>query len=157
MPRVFFHQPKDGHPPEESVLQTRNLALTPYSQNWHKVPTAIHRMVTTTSRMVTHQKEVHYRHGIYHLEFTHKTNTRWHLFSLLCLVQLSNQASNTFPVVAYLNIEVIPQLSLERDTKSILLSTKPKQNHTNHQLSHIFRENLIIMQNHNIERCRFCC
>ena len=33
----------------------------------------------TNPRMVTHQKEVYYRHGIWQLHITHKTNTRWQL------------------------------------------------------------------------------
>ena len=33
IPRMVTHQPKDGHPPEGSILQTRNLALKLKSQN----------------------------------------------------------------------------------------------------------------------------
>ena len=33
----------------------------------------------TNPMMVTHQKEVHYRHGIWYFDLTHKTKTRWQL------------------------------------------------------------------------------
>ena len=32
MPRIVTHQPKDGHPPEGSILQTQNLALSDKSR-----------------------------------------------------------------------------------------------------------------------------
>ena len=41
IPRMVTPQPKDGHPPEESVLQTWNLALRLNTQNGHQVSTAI--------------------------------------------------------------------------------------------------------------------
>ena len=33
IPMIVTHHPKDGHPPEGSMLQTRNLALRLNSQN----------------------------------------------------------------------------------------------------------------------------
>ena len=36
-PRMVPHQPKDGYPPEEYILQTRNLALRLNSQNRWKM------------------------------------------------------------------------------------------------------------------------
>ena len=41
IPRMVTHQPKDGHPPEGSMLHTRNLALRLKSQNEDKVTTAM--------------------------------------------------------------------------------------------------------------------
>ena len=41
MPRVVTHQPKDGNPPEGSVLQKWNLELKLHSPNLHKVTTAM--------------------------------------------------------------------------------------------------------------------
>ena len=37
----------------------------------------------TNPRMVTHQKEVYYRLGNWHLHITHDTNTRWQLPSMV--------------------------------------------------------------------------
>ena len=54
IPWRVIHQPKDGQPP---------------TQGWS----------AANPRMVTHQKEVYYRLGIWHFHFTPKTNTRWQL------------------------------------------------------------------------------
>ena len=35
--RMVTHQPKDSHPPEGCILQTRNLALRLNSQNWWRM------------------------------------------------------------------------------------------------------------------------
>ena len=40
IPMMVTHQPKDGHPPEGSMLQTRNWALRLISQNYDQVTTA---------------------------------------------------------------------------------------------------------------------
>ena len=40
-PGMVTHQPKDRQPPEGVVLQTWNLALTLYSENYHLVTTAM--------------------------------------------------------------------------------------------------------------------
>ena len=80
-PRMFTHQTKDGHPPARSVPQTWNLALRLNSQKLHWVTTDMDSHLPslggspTKPRMVTHQQEVYHRHGIRHLNFTHKINT----------------------------------------------------------------------------------
>ena len=72
-------------PPEGSALQTWNLELSLNSQNLHHVRMAIDchlpclGLSPTNPRMVTHQKEAYYRHGIWQIHITHKTNTRWQL------------------------------------------------------------------------------
>ena len=82
IPRMATHQPKDGHPPEGSMLQTRNLALRPISQNYDLVTTDrnIHLpslgWSSTNPRMVTLNKEEYYRLGIGHLDLPHKTTAR---------------------------------------------------------------------------------
>ena len=53
IPRMVTHQPKDGHPPEGSMLQTQNL-----------------------DPPVTYQKDVYYRLGIWKLDLTHKIRTK---------------------------------------------------------------------------------
>ena len=68
-PRTVTHHLKDGHPPEGSVLKTGNLYSCPQTQGWSP----------TNPKMVTHQKEVYYRLVIWHIHFSHKTNTRWQL------------------------------------------------------------------------------
>ena len=74
IPMMVTHQPKDGHPPEGSMLQTRNLALRLISQNYDQVTTAGNghlpslRWSPTNPRMVTLHKEVYYRLGIWHLD-----------------------------------------------------------------------------------------
>ena len=40
-PKEVHHQPKDGHTPEGNVLQTSNLALKHYLQNYNQVATAM--------------------------------------------------------------------------------------------------------------------
>ena len=67
-PKDVHYQPKDGHPPEGNVLQTSNLALKHYLQNYHQVATAMHSHLSslgwsfTNPRMVTHQpKDVHHQ------------------------------------------------------------------------------------------------
>ena len=80
--RMVTHQPKDGLPPEGSMLQNRNLALRLNSQDKDQVQTArnVHLpslgWSPTNPRMVTLQKEVYYRLGIWYLDLTHKTKTR---------------------------------------------------------------------------------
>ena len=67
IPRMVTHQPKDGHPPEASMLQTRNLTLRLISQNYDQVTTARNGHLPslewspTNPRMVTLHKEVYYR------------------------------------------------------------------------------------------------
>ena len=63
---MVTHQPKDGHPPEKSALQTWNLVLrlkltklTPGDN--------CHGWSPTNPMMVTHQKEVCYKLGIWHI------------------------------------------------------------------------------------------
>ena len=74
IPMMVTHQPKDGHPPEGSMLQTRNLALRLISQNYDQVTTAGNghlpslRWSPTNPKMVTLHKEVYYRLGIWHLD-----------------------------------------------------------------------------------------
>ena len=59
IPRMVTNQPKDGHPTEGSVLQTRNLALKFCSQN-EELDENFHGWSPTISRMVTPQpKDVH--------------------------------------------------------------------------------------------------
>ena len=64
IPRMVTHQPKDGHPPEGSMLQTLNLALRLISQNYDQVTTARNGHLPsfgwspTNQRMVNLQKEV---------------------------------------------------------------------------------------------------
>ena len=41
IPRRIPHKPKDGHPPERSILKTGNLALKLKTQNQHQVRTAM--------------------------------------------------------------------------------------------------------------------
>ena len=41
IPRMVTHQPKDGHPPEGSVLQTWNLTLSLNSQNYIQMTTVM--------------------------------------------------------------------------------------------------------------------
>ena len=83
--RMVPHQPEDGHPPEGIVLKTGNLAFTLYSQKLQRMITAMDGHLPslgwspTNLRMVTHQKEVYYRFGIWHLYFTHKNKTKWQL------------------------------------------------------------------------------
>ena len=85
IPRMVTHQPKDGHPPEGSIMQTRNLALRLNSQNKDQVTTARNGHLSsrvwspTNLRMVTHQKDVYCRLGIWHLDLTQKTKTRGQL------------------------------------------------------------------------------
>ena len=61
IPWRITHQPKDGHPPEGSVLLTWNLAITHYSQNEHQVTTAMDGHLPSLGgspanpSMVTHQ------------------------------------------------------------------------------------------------------
>ena len=63
---MVTHQPKDGHPPERSVLKTGNFALRLETQNEHLVTTVMDGQPKflggspTNPRMVTHQKEVYY-------------------------------------------------------------------------------------------------
>ena len=79
---MVTHQAKEGHPPEGSMLQTRNLALRLISQNYDQVTTARNGQLPslgwspTNPRMVTLHKEVYYRLGIWHLDLPHKTKTR---------------------------------------------------------------------------------
>ena len=79
---MVTHQAKDGHPTEGSILQTQNLALRLNSQNQNKVTTAKYGHLPslgwspTNPRMVTHQKYIYKRLGIWNLDFTHKTKTR---------------------------------------------------------------------------------
>ena len=60
-PRMVTQQSWDGHPPERSVLQTCNLALTLYLQNYHQVTTAMDDHLPSLGgsplnpKMVTHQ------------------------------------------------------------------------------------------------------
>ena len=76
------HQPKDGHPPEASTLQTRNLTLRLISQNYDQVTSAGNGHLPplgwspTNPRMVTLNKEEYYRLGIGHLDLPHKTTAR---------------------------------------------------------------------------------
>ena len=85
IPRMVTPQPKDGHSLTGSIIQTRNLALRLNSQDKDQVTTARNGHLSsrvwspTNLRMVTHQKEVYYRLGIWHLDLTHKTMTRWQL------------------------------------------------------------------------------
>ena len=85
IPRMVTHQPKDGHPPEGSILQTRNLALRLNSQNKDQVTTAMDGHLPflgwspANPRMVTHRNEVDYRCGIWDIHLTHKTKTKWQL------------------------------------------------------------------------------
>ena len=67
---MVTHQPKDGHPPEGSMLQTRNLALKLISQNYDQVTIAMdgHLLfqgwLPTILRMVAHHpKDGHPREG----------------------------------------------------------------------------------------------
>ena len=82
IPRMVTHQPKDSHPTEASMLQTRNLTLRIISQNYDLVTTARNGHLPslewspTNPRMVTLHKEVYYRLGIWHLDLPHKTKTR---------------------------------------------------------------------------------
>ena len=79
IPRIVTHQPKDGHPPEGSMLHPQNLALRLNSQDQDPVTTAKNghlpslgqlstnlRMVRHQKEVFTHQKEVCYRLGIWH-------------------------------------------------------------------------------------------
>ena len=81
MPSMVTHQPKDGHPPEGSVLQTWNLTFNLNSQNYIQMTLAMDGYLPslgwspTNPRMVTHQKEVNYKLGIWHLD----CHTRLHL------------------------------------------------------------------------------
>ena len=71
--RMVKQHPKDGHPPEGSVLHTSNLALTLYSQNYHQdahKPSQLSGWPTIPS----HHQQVYYRLGVCHLDLTHKTN-----------------------------------------------------------------------------------
>ena len=85
IPRMVTHQPKDGHPTEACMLQTRNLTLRLISQNYDKVTTARNGHLPslewspTNPRMVTLHKEVYYRLEILHLDLTHKNKTSWQL------------------------------------------------------------------------------
>ena len=71
---MVTHQLKDGHPPEGSTPQTRNLALRLNSQNKDQVTTAMDGHLpflgwsTINPRMVTHQKDVNYRLRIWHFD-----------------------------------------------------------------------------------------
>ena len=82
IPRIVTHQPQDGLPQEGSVVELWNLAPTHYSQNQHQVTTSIDGHLPSLGqspiypRMVTHEKDVYYRHGIWHFHITHKTNSR---------------------------------------------------------------------------------
>ena len=66
---------------EGSLLQTRNLARRLSSQNYDQVRTAMDGHLPslgwshTNPTKVTHQKEVHYRLVIWHLDITHRTKT----------------------------------------------------------------------------------
>ena len=81
-PKDGHLQPKDGHPPEGGVVQTWNLALEFNSQNGSQVLTSMDGHLPslgwspTNPWMVTHRKEVYYRHEIWHLNLTHKTEAR---------------------------------------------------------------------------------
>ena len=91
-PRMVTNQPKDGNTNKEVYYRHGILHLhftrktntrwqlpwmvTHHSSDGHP-PTQ--GRSPTTPRMVTHQKEVYYILGIWHLHFTHKTNTRWQL------------------------------------------------------------------------------
>ena len=71
--------------PEGSVLQAWNVAHRLNSQKKHQVKTALDGDLPylgwspTNQSMVSNPKEVQYRHGIWYLNLTHKTNTRWQL------------------------------------------------------------------------------
>ena len=75
---MVTHKLKDGHPPEEDVLQTLNLVLRLNSQNLYQVTTSMDGHLPslgwspTNPRMVNNQKEVYYKLGIWHLDLTHK-------------------------------------------------------------------------------------
>ena len=45
--------------------------------NCHGWSPTIDRMVTTNPRMVTYRKKIYYSLRIWHLDWTHKTKTRW--------------------------------------------------------------------------------
>ena len=49
---MVTHKPKDGHPPEENILETWNLTLKLNPQNKDQVTTG---WSPTITRMVTHQ------------------------------------------------------------------------------------------------------
>ena len=100
-------QPKDGHPPEESVVQTWNLALRFNSQNKSQVSTSMDGHLPslgwshTIPRMVTHQKEVYYRHGIWHLNSTKLTKPKmgnnFNEWSPILPRMVTHQAKNGHP------------------------------------------------------------
>ena len=79
---MVTHKPKDGHPPEENILEPWNLALKLNPKNSDQVTTAMdgHQQSLGWSpnnpRMVTYGKEAFYRFDIWLLDLTHKTKTR---------------------------------------------------------------------------------
>ena len=52
-------------------------------------------------RMVIHQQEVFYRLGIWHLDLTHKTNTRWQLPWMGPYQPTNNRMVNNYPQEGY--------------------------------------------------------
>ena len=87
----IFHESSDQGIHLRSLLHLPRITDIPLplhrgeAQNEHKVTTAIDGPPPSLGgspnnpMMVTHQKEVYYRLGIWHLHITYKTNTRWQL------------------------------------------------------------------------------
>ena len=74
--------PKDGHPPEGSLVQTWNFAFRFNTHNKSQVSTSMYGHLPsfgwshTNPRMVTYQKNINYILEIWHLDLTYKTKTR---------------------------------------------------------------------------------
>ena len=126
-PRMVTHQHKDGHPPNQTWSPTWRMCTTdmefgtytllwklPPGDNGHGWSPTIPRRVTrkTQGWSPKEKKEVFYRHGIWHLHITRKTNTKitamdGHLLSLwwsptILMMVTYHQMPNSKNVVHFL-------------------------------------------------------